>query len=278
MAEIVDRKAEEREIHPVENGGGGEDIHPVGFAPGGETDPQMLKDIPNGINIKCLKDMHSSSKDVKEKKETKEKEVFKDPKYPCNMFYDFWILYPRKTDKPKAWTAWIKLSPADRESAIEGVKAWNRLWNTFKDDEKAFIIYPERFIKNRRFDAETISTDLAQKLKARMVPGSGNKQTMTQIDENKAREAAARKRQEEQEELDEKKRKESKAEAERILQYFQALSDAEVAKVEKEVADLLESTGIARMREKFPRIYEDSRRSKIVQIVRPMYESFACTA
>lgn len=222
--------------------------------------------------------MHSSSKDVKEKKETKEKEVFKDPKYPCNMFYDFWILYPRKTDKPKAWTAWIKLSPADRESAIEGVKAWNRLWNTFKDDEKAFIIYPERFIKNRRFDAETISTDLAQKLKARMVPGSGNKQTMTQIDENKAREAAARKRQEEQEELDEKKRKESKAEAERILQYFQALSDAEVAKVEKEVADLLESTGIARMREKFPRIYEDSRRSKIVQIVRPMYESFACTA
>lgn len=81
---------------------------PVQNGTGAENDPQMLKEISFGNKNKMLKENACVSS--KKKKE----EI-----YSCPLFVSFWTLYPRKIDKPKAWSEWTKLSDEERSAALE---------------------------------------------------------------------------------------------------------------------------------------------------------------
>lgn len=271
LMDIAERKADERLTHPVENGGGGAGVsdliktdenHPVHFATGGETDPQMLKDISFGNNNKMLKGKEIDSSQKRKREET----------YSCNLFIEFWKLYPRKIDKPKAWSEWVKLSPEDRSSAVEGVKAWLQLWQKFDAAEKAFIIYPERFLKNRRFDPETLSSDLAVKLKARQVPGSGIRKTAAEIDEAKEIESRAKANAKKAEDEERNRGLAAKRESQAILRCFDSLPDEKKKSIFDAAVKVLEDSGIAKSKDKYPEIYSTALNSKIVQLTRPEYE------
>ena len=185
--------------------------------------------------------------------------------YSCPIFLEFWKLYPRKIDKPKAWTAWKKLSSAGRESALEGLKAWIELWKTFKDDEKAFIIYPERFLKYERYSDETIRTDLATKLRALKTPGSANKKTAAEIQTAKDLEITFQKKLQENEALEKRNKEEAKRVEEEAIRYFKSLPTSEQEALRKKAEDSLMAVGaIANTREKYPEQFEKMKRSKII--------------
>lgn len=222
----------------------------------------MLKDISFGNNNKMLK---GKEIDVSQKRKREET-------YSCNLFIEFWKLYPRKIDKPKAWSEWVKLSQDDRAAAVTGVTAWLKLWSKYDAAEKAFIIYPERFLKNRRFDLETLSSDLAVKLKARQVPGSGNKRTAAEIDEAKDLEAKAKAKSKKEEDEQSEKNLQAKKEVASILKFFESLPESKRESIQASALKVLEETGIAKSKEKFPKIYETALNSKIVQLTRPEYE------
>lgn len=70
-------------------------------------------------------------------------------------FERFWTEYPRKLCKTEAFREWQAIGPDDAmiEKIILSVRAWKRSEQWAKDGGK-FIVYPERFLKYRRFDDE----------------------------------------------------------------------------------------------------------------------------
>lgn len=185
--------------------------------------------------------------------------------YSCPIFINFWKLYPRKIDKPKAWAAWKKLSPAGRESAFEGLKAWTKLWDKFKDDEKAYIIYPERFLKYERYSDETIRTDLANKLKALQVPGSANNKTAAEIQKAKDMEITFQKKLQENEELEKRNKEEARKVEEEAIRYFKSLPQQDQDALRKKAEDsLMAVSAIANTREKYPEQFEKMKKAKII--------------
>lgn len=68
-------------------------------------------------------------------------------------FENFWINYPKKVEKPKAFTEWKKIKPNKdlQEKINNGVNSWikSQQWQN-----KRYIIYPARFLKNRRWEDE----------------------------------------------------------------------------------------------------------------------------
>lgn len=68
------------------------------------------------------------------------------------QFEDFWGRCPQRKQKRKALTEWRKLTAGDRAAALEAVVAW---YEHFKKEHKdATLLYPERFLKNRRWEDE----------------------------------------------------------------------------------------------------------------------------
>lgn len=189
--------------------------------------------------------------------------------YSCIIFQNFWKLYPRKIDKPKAWTAWKKLSPDERESALEGLKAWTKLWDTFKDDEKGFIIYPERFLKNERYSDETIRTDLAAKLRALQTPGSANKRTSAEIQKAKDLEITYQKKILENEDLEKKVKEETRRVEEEAYKYFRSLPTESQEAIKKKAEDsLMAISAIAATREKYPDQFQKMKKAKIIGLIK----------
>jgi hypothetical protein len=70
-------------------------------------------------------------------------------------FTAFWTAYPRKVEKPKAIAAWKALHPDEptRAAILAGLTRWVGSPDWTKDGGQ-FIVYPERFLKNRRWEDE----------------------------------------------------------------------------------------------------------------------------
>lgn len=107
-----------------------------------------------------------------------------------------------------------------------------------------------------------------------MTPGSGNKITAAQIDEAKRKEESMRKKLEQEKAEEERKEREARIDKENVLQFFQSLADEKREEIEREATRMLEEAGIARSKEKYPKIYANSFNSKVVQLTRPLYDNF----
>lgn len=229
-------------------------IPPLGV--GSETDGQYLNRFPSEINqSNSLMPVPSGKPEIKKN----------EAPYSCPVFREFWELYPKKVDKPKAWTLWAKLPDADRIQALEGLKAWKRLWNTFGPDDLRFVIYPERFIKLRRFEPETLSTELAPKLKERKV--SSPEAPADAL----SKEEAAKKRADEKAADEERASARIKRETAEILRFFEAMPDQSRELMEAEAEK--KCAGFAESRTKYPQAYQAAYRSALVGLVRPVWES-----
>lgn len=74
-------------------------------------------------------------------------------------FQAFWQAYPRRIDKALAWEAWVRLKPDEKEQKeiLESIEKWKetRQWR------EGYIIYPERFLKRRKWedDVDSLDTD-----------------------------------------------------------------------------------------------------------------------
>ncbi len=70
-------------------------------------------------------------------------------------FEDFWNEYPRQIDKLGAFREWQTIDPDETlsEKIIVAVRAWKRSDQWTRDGGK-FIVYPVRFLRERRFDDE----------------------------------------------------------------------------------------------------------------------------
>ncbi len=67
---------------------------------------------------------------------------------PDLSFDTFWNLYNYKVSKKNAQTQWKKLSELDKLNAIKNIKAYDG----FLKRNNTAKVYPERYLKNRRFD------------------------------------------------------------------------------------------------------------------------------
>lgn len=241
-------------VQPSQNGGTGENGQTGRNGTPAETATQMLEESTFGTNILKLKE-NACVPDSKKN----------EAPYSCPVFREFWELYPKKVDKPKAWALWAKLPDADRIQALEGLKAWKRLWNTFGPDDLRFVIYPERFIKLRRFEPETLSTELAQKLKERKVSSPEDRTDAL------SKEEAAKKRADEKAADEERASARIKRETAEILRFFEAMPDQSRELMEAEAEK--KCAGFAESRTKYPQAYQAAYRSALVGLVRPVWES-----
>lgn len=98
------------------------------------------------------------------------------PKSPkggeCELFRAFWLIYPRKTQKPQALKAWEKLKPSEDladlilETIIARLEAGE--WSA---DRKQFIPHPATYLNQRRWEDEIIPRqDAPQKPKPETGP------------------------------------------------------------------------------------------------------------
>ncbi len=60
---------------------------------------------------------------------------------------------PRRIAKVEAGRAWRKLTVADRQAAIEGVRAWKESDQWQRDDGR-YIPYPATFLNQRRWEGD----------------------------------------------------------------------------------------------------------------------------
>lgn len=68
-----------------------------------------------------------------------------------NRFDEFWNLYPKKADKKKAFTVWMKIKPEDRDKIISTLPAFN-LAMAGRDASK--IMHPTTFLNGERWNDE----------------------------------------------------------------------------------------------------------------------------
>lgn len=64
-------------------------------------------------------------------------------------FEDFWSLYPRKVAKKDADKAWKRLTPAEREKAVEAIPKHAAMW-----EDPSFIPYPATWLNGARWEDE----------------------------------------------------------------------------------------------------------------------------
>ena len=69
------------------------------------------------------------------------------------MTFDlFWASYPRKVARKDASRAWLKLSPADQQLALEALPAHIKYWAETTSPQ--FIPYPASWLRGERFHDE----------------------------------------------------------------------------------------------------------------------------
>ena len=80
--------------------------------------------------------------------------------YPPD-FEEFWNEYPKKVEKPEAYREWGKLLPSKelQEKIIAAVKKW-KVSREWKEDGGKYIVYPERFLKRRKWEDEVVETTI----------------------------------------------------------------------------------------------------------------------
>jgi hypothetical protein len=71
-------------------------------------------------------------------------------------FDDFWQAYDKKVDKKQTLTVWNKLSTEDRTLAVEG------MGNHKNGREKKYWKDPVRYLRDRRWEDETTTTNVKQ--------------------------------------------------------------------------------------------------------------------
>lgn len=70
---------------------------------------------------------------------------------------EFWPSYPRKEAKPKAASAFRRLSKADQRAAIDGIAKWQR---SGRWTDQKFIPLPASYLNARRWEDEIRSTSV----------------------------------------------------------------------------------------------------------------------
>lgn len=111
-------------------------------------------------NILKFRDNHTKNLQVtcqqeKEIEKEIEKETDTDKKRLQESFDNFYKCYPRKTNKPKALSAWIKLKPNDDlvEKIIDAVEK-SKLTHGWTKDGGEFIPYPASWLNAKRWEDE----------------------------------------------------------------------------------------------------------------------------
>jgi hypothetical protein len=83
--------------------------------------------------------------------------IFRQPEIQPPRFDDFWEVYPRKTNKVKAESAWAALKPNHKtlDSIIQNINRRFAVgdWST---DDKQFIPHASTYLNQRRWDDEVI--------------------------------------------------------------------------------------------------------------------------
>lgn len=95
------------------------------------TQPNPEPTLPREENI-------SSASDAKNATATGVSEI---------AFCDFWVLYPRKTDKTKAEKAWRNLTKTEQRAALADVGN-----GRFAGKEKQYIPYPTTYLHGKRWE------------------------------------------------------------------------------------------------------------------------------
>lgn len=67
------------------------------------------------------------------------------------LFNEFWDVYPKKVDKKKAQTAFLRLSNIKKEMALQDVKLRSKSTDWIKDNGK-YIPYPSTYINGERWN------------------------------------------------------------------------------------------------------------------------------
>lgn len=72
---------------------------------------------------------------------------------PDEQFHTFWLAYPRKVAKKAAERAWLRMKPAERESAVRALPDHVRYWRG-TGIETQFIPHPATWLNQGRWDDE----------------------------------------------------------------------------------------------------------------------------
>jgi hypothetical protein len=86
----------------------------------------------------------------------KETSIYKETKTYKYAFEDFWSAYDKKVDKKQTLIVWNKLSDEDRTLAVEG------MGNHKNGREKKYWKDPVRYLRDRRWEDETTTTNVKQ--------------------------------------------------------------------------------------------------------------------
>jgi len=109
------------------------------------------KRLNQNVNKKVNKTLHVNS--VKHAEGEAEAEV--DSLIIDQNFEKFWIIYPRKVGKKKAFEAWIKINPSSElvEKMIKTI-SWQRDCQEWNKEEGKFIPHPTTWLNAGRWDDE----------------------------------------------------------------------------------------------------------------------------
>lgn len=82
-----------------------------------------------------------------------------------SAFESFWKLYPKKKEKPEAYKAWNNLKPSSelQVQIKEAVKQYKET-EDWKKEGGRYIVFPERFLKKKRWEDEIISDNEVNKI------------------------------------------------------------------------------------------------------------------
>jgi len=80
---------------------------------------------------------------------TREGEIMSD------LFEQFWSLYPRKVSKRMAHRSFYKLTPAEREQAVEALPNHIEYWKS-KNTELEYICHATTWLNQYRFEDEIV--------------------------------------------------------------------------------------------------------------------------
>lgn len=128
-------------------------------------DQKRKRDSRKSVRILSANDRTESG--LEKRREEKNIKPPKSPKGDCPRFDEFWLAYPRKTDKAKALKAWNKIKPDDSlvNLILNAVRSQSRTDQWTRDDGQ-YIPHPTTWLNGKRWEDETQTTGK---------PGSGQK-------------------------------------------------------------------------------------------------------
>jgi len=125
-----------------------------------ETDskiPPPNTPLKDKEKIKGMEKQHEASTELSNGIKTVKQRLKSTELYNCPYFQEFWLFYPRKEGKGKAWEAWSKVSPKPNAGMVQKMRSTIdilKCTNQWSRDNGQFIPFPSTWLNQRRWEDE----------------------------------------------------------------------------------------------------------------------------